>query len=132
MEFTGLPELRAALLALPQQLTEEATSIITGRAERGAANIRARYPTKTGNLRRGVKVISQVDRFHVSIAVKNTAKHATIFELGTATRHTRKGWNRGVMPPGRVFVPEMIRQRYGMYTDLAALLARHGLTVVGR
>jgi len=35
------------------------------------------------------------------------------------------------MPPGRVFIPTMIKIRRRMYDDLKAMLARAGLKVTG-
>jgi hypothetical protein len=70
-------------------------------------------------------------RFSAGAIVKNTAKHAWIFENGTQARHNDLGANRGSMPPGHVFIPAVIKRRRIMYQQLRALLERHGLKVSG-
>jgi hypothetical protein len=63
--------------------------------------------------------------------VKSTAKHAALFEIGTQARHTNIGANRGSMPPGKIFVPVVVRKRRAMYERLKELLVRHGAKVNG-
>lgn len=128
----GMAELRAALRALPAELASEAGRIIEGEANAAVSEMRQQYPVRTGRLMQGT-VVSRVDRgkFAAGAIVKNTAKHAHLFEFGTQTRQNAIGANRGAMPPGNVFVPAMIRARRRMYRALAALLERNGLTVTG-
>lgn len=135
--FEGLEELRAQLRALPDELTGEASNIIDATANAAAVELRTGYQRKikgrgTGNLVKGV-VLSRIDRgrFTAGVIVKSTAKHASIFEFGTQTRKTDLGYDRGAMPPGNVAIPIFERQRRGMYERLKAMLARHGLTVIG-
>lgn len=130
--FSGLEELRAALTKLPEDLKNEAKSIVRGAADEAAYEVRQKYPRGTGNLRNGVRVTSQASgSFGVGATVRNDAPHAWIFENGTQTRRTRRGWNRGVMPPGRVFVPTMRKHRRAMYEELKVTLRSHGLLVTG-
>ena len=132
LTFTGLEELKAALRALPAELTAEASHIIEGAANAVAYDIKAAYPVYTGNLRDHLTVTHQArGRFGAAALVQNTAKHAWIFENGTQARHTQFGANRGAMPPGRVFIPRMIKARRAMYERLKDLLVRHGLRVTG-
>jgi hypothetical protein len=131
LRFEGLDELRDALRALPTELTGEASHEIIGAANGAAADIKRAYPVGTGNLRDGVDVIHERGPFHAGATVRNTSKHAFIFENGTQTRRTSQGWNRGAMPSGRVFIPRMIRARRRMYEQLKALLVRKGLSVTG-
>jgi hypothetical protein len=131
--WSGLQELKAQLRNLPADLAAEASGIVEGRAERAKQDIETSYPDRAGNLRKGLRLGSgtNVGRFGASTILKNTAKHAWMFENGTQARHTDLGANRGAMPPGHIFIPIVIRQRRAMYRDLKALLERHGLVVTG-
>jgi hypothetical protein len=130
--FEGLAELRAELRRLPGDLAAEATTIIFARAERAKADIVAAYPERSGDLKNHVSVSkANAGKYGAGVFIKNTAKHAWLFENGSQARHTAIGANRGAMPPGHVFVPIVMRQRRAMYADLKALLARKGLQVRG-
>lgn len=134
LRFQGLEELRAELRQLADDLKGEAAKIIHGRANAAAVDIRSAYGAHrhSGDLQEHV-VVEQVSRgrFSAGAIVRNTAKHAFIFENGTEARHTKAGLNRGKMPPGHIFVPRMMKHRRLMYAELAELLRRHGMTVVG-
>lgn len=132
--FSGLDELRAALRALPADLTGEAGHIIEGEANGAAVAIRTGYGAhrRSGNLQDHVTVTQRpAGQFGAAAVVKSAARHAWLFENGSQARHTEIGANRGSMPPGHVFVPAMIRARRVMYEKLAGLLERHGLRVSG-
>jgi len=134
MKWDGLAELRTSLRNLPTELTAEASGIVQRAAEDAATDIRAGYQAhrRTGNLADHVKVVPlSVGPFGAGVQVKSTAKHAAIFEHGTELRHTSLGANRGAMPPGRVFIPAVIRRRRSMYDKLKALLVNKGLEVHG-
>jgi hypothetical protein len=130
--WNGLEELKEQLRNLPTELTAEAGHIVEGAANAAAADVKAAYPVRTGNLRDHV-FVSHRDkgRFSAGAVVKNTAKHAWIFENGTQARHNSIGANRGSMPPGNVFIPAMIKRRRVMYQQLKTVLERHGLRVSG-
>lgn len=133
--FDGLAELRAALRALPSELTGEASNIINTTANGAATEIRTAYGkhVRSGRLQGGV-VISRLDsagKFSAGAIVKNTAKHAWLFENGSQARHTAIGANRGTMPPTPTFVPVIVRRRRGMYQALKDLLERKGLLTSG-
>jgi hypothetical protein len=130
--WNGLAELREQLRNLPAELTGEASHLVEGAANAAAADIKAGYPVRTGNLRDHV-FVSHRDkgRFSSGAVVKNTAKHAHIFEVGTQARHNSLGANRGSMPPGNVFIPAVIKRRRAMYEQLKALIDRNGLKVSG-
>ena len=156
LKFDGLTELRAALRNLPADLTGEASLIVAGAANGAAAVMKGEYPVRTtglrpgprrtdpwyppGNLRDGVRV-THLDKgkFSAGAILKNTAKHAYIFEYGSAARHyfeaSGKQHNTGAMwgrqPPKHVFISAMVRARRRMYEQLAALMRRHGLDVTG-
>jgi hypothetical protein len=133
--FEGLAELKEALRNLPADLTNESSHIIEGAANGAVATIKGNYARgKTGNLIKGVKVEFGRSQFGASATVTSAAKHAYLYEHGTQVRHTAAGANRGVMPPappGRAFIPVMIRARRRMYEQLADLLKRNGLLVSG-
>jgi hypothetical protein len=112
--WTGLEEFKAQMKALPEHLTAQADGIVRQFAELAASQMRARYPAKTGNLRRGVQVKYQRREARTTAIVQNVAPHAHIYESGTAARHytgTDKLGRRytmgarGSMPPGHVFRP---------------------------
>lgn len=132
IRFDGLEELRAELRKLPEALRDDASQIVIDAAEGAAADIIEDYPERTSNLKKGVKVtILSGSRFFAGATVRNTAKHSFIFENGTQARHNELGANRGSMPPGNIFVPNVMRRRRQMYEQLKALIARQGLTVSG-
>jgi len=131
VQWQGLDEFREWLRSLPVEAPREAEKIIQGEANAAAFAIRSRYPSRTGNLRDHVTVQRRVSRQGVvSYVVKNTAKHAAIFEYGTQARHTKIGASRGSMPPGHVFLPVILQRRRTMFLLLKDLLVRFGFTQV--
>lgn len=132
IQWTGLEELKAQLRTLPSDLTAEASGIVNGAGNSAKQEIEGAYPERTGDLRNHVSLSTQsLGQFGAGVVVKNTSKHASIFENGTQARHTAIGANRGSMPPGRVFIPIASRWRRQMYEQFKAMLVRHGLTVSG-
>lgn len=132
LRFAGLEELKAALRRLPEELTGEATHIAIGEANGAAADMKRAYPVVRGKLLNSLVVTHfEKGKFIGGAVLKNTAPHAWIFENGTQVRRDSRGRNRGAMPPGRVFIPRMIRARRQMYAQLKALLVRKGLSVSG-
>jgi len=132
MVFDGLAELRRQLRNLPPDLTAEAQRITEDAANRAAARIRASYPRRSGALVGGVTVTHfEGGKFFAGAILKNRSPHAAIFEVGTQTRKTDLGANRGSMPPGNVFVPIAIQERRQMYEDLKDLVDSNGFTVRG-
>jgi len=133
LTIKGIDDLKRALADLPPQLKGEATVIVLDNAHAAAADIKGQYPKGlTGNLQKGVKVrVQEVGALAVAAQVRNTAPHAHLWEFGTEARHTKLGWNRGVMkrPPAPVFIPTMIKYRRLMYEKLAAIIEAKGLTV---
>ena len=148
VQWDGLEELKIALRRLPQELQQEATTIVLSHAERAAQEIRDAYPIGTpGRKRKGVPIepgglvagvqvfAAEAGPWGTKAVVRNRAKHATIYERGTKARHyfTVDGVKKllGSMPAGNVFVPRMITWRHRMYDELKALLERQGLMVTG-
>lgn len=132
LSFQGLDEFRRQLRELPAELTAEASNEVRGAANGAAAEMKRNYPVHEGKLRDGVSIDPiNAGRYGAGVIVKNTAKHAHIFENGSQTRRTRSGANRGAMPPGHVFVPAAIRARRTMFERLKAIVARAGFKVSG-
>ena len=126
----GLDELRRALLQLPAELVREAGPIVAAPAEYLASLVRSEYSAhqKTGNLLRHLTIEVSTDAVSASARVKNTARHAKIFEIGTVKRNYN-GANRGTMPAARSFIPTAIIRRRVMVEALVELVERAGLTV---
>jgi hypothetical protein len=131
LTWVGLDELKNDLRLLPVALGGEGGKIAEGHANGAAATIKAGYPARTGNLRDKVVVVHTRGAFGAKSIVKNTSKHARVFESGSQARHTELGANRGAMPPNPIFTQTVMRARRAMYADLIALMERHGLTVTG-
>lgn len=146
--WIGLDELRARLLELPAEMTELAEAIIAEAADGAAAEIREAYPVgpgnddyEGGNLRKGVRVrrekAQSASPYSVRLAVRSTAPHATLFEVGTVVRYNisrnkqllNKPAHRGFMPGSNIFVPIVVRRRREMYEDLTAVIEQVGLDV---
>lgn len=130
--WDGLEELKEALMNLPEELTGEAGHILEATGNAAVHEIKAAYPSVTGNLRDHVEMAQYTaGRFGVIVVIQNTAKHAWIYEHGTEARHyyTDSGalHPTGRMPPGKVFIPLMMKHRRRMYQALADLLERHGI-----
>lgn len=133
LRFDGLDELRAQLRALPRELADEGSSIVTGSAETAASLVRAAYPEKTGRLRRGVKVVKATSGpYGAGVVLVSAARHAHLIEFGTAVRHSRIRKDLGRMIERPIFIPIVQRSRRAMYEQLAELLERHGLRVTSR
>jgi len=135
--WQGLPELRAALRALPRQLAGDATAYIRAAAHGTGATVGAHYPVGPrrkgkpgGTLKSRVKVTEEVSAFGAIATVRSTAPHASLFEYGTGARSYR-GWNRGRMPAGRTMARAAIPRRRAMYQQLIALVRRAGFEVTG-
>jgi len=131
-KIEGLAELREALRRLPEELRDEARETITREAHAAKDEIYSAYPDHSGNLRDHLYVSETAGgRFGAAAVVRNTAKHAWIFENGSQTRQTAIGANRGAMPPAHLFIPTVIRHRRVMYRSLADLMRAKGLQVSG-
>lgn len=134
IRWNGLDQLREELRHLPEVLAGEAGSIVQRAAGDAAQDIRADYQAhrRTGNLAEHVKVEAKsIGQFGTALIVKSTAKHASIFEIGSQARHTNIGANRGSMPPGKTVARAGSKHRRSMYQRLKELLVRHGAEVSG-
>jgi hypothetical protein len=132
LRIDGMAEFKAALRALPTELRDAAQDVVQAHADAADGAIRAAYPRgATGHLQAGLSEARETSAFGTRVRLKNTAKHAWIFENGTELRHTNLGANRGRMPAGKVFIPIVIRERRAMVEDLVAIVERAGLKVHG-
>jgi hypothetical protein len=134
LEIRGIDELKAALMTLPASLADRGGAIVMQSGREAAAAIVARYPERSGALRRGVKVTEKSSAHGTTAIVKSAAPHGWLYEHGTQARHTSLGYARGMMPapPSPVFVPEMRRARAAMYRQFVSLLERYGVSVTER
>ena len=133
-EWRGFAELQASFAALPEELANEANAFAMQHAQDAEAVVRAAYDphNRTGEMSANLRIESiAVGPYTRAAVLVDTSSHALWFELGTAARHTRKGYNRGaIVRPANVFIPAMQRARKRFYDDVTALLMRHGLTVL--
>lgn len=136
--FSGLEELKESLRNLPADLAGEASHVVEGAANAAMVAMGSGYASHwhSGNLQKGLQVTHfEPGRFSAGAIVKNTAKHAYIFENGTEARYyyTMRGAKHvtGKMPPGHVFIPAAIRARRAMYEGLSDVVTRHGFSVTG-
>lgn len=133
LELQGLDDLRAALRRLPEDLAREADVIVFAHASEAARGIQSGYPIgPTGNLQRGVTQAQNRSTFGVSALVRSRAKHASIFESGSAQRRTAKGFNRGRMPQpteAQRMIPKVVRARARMMAALMTLVRSQGFEV---
>jgi hypothetical protein len=130
VSLKGFTELRETLKALPADLVREAGPIVQTAGEAAAREIIAAYPTgPTGNLKRGVRVEVHADAGSTWVQIRSTAKHAYLYERGSAVRHWANGKNTGQMPAAHVFIPIAIVQRARMVAALIDFVERAGLTV---
>ncbi len=138
MVFSGVEELKAELRALPAKYADEASEVVLGAAHGAADDVVNAYSqhSVTGDLASHVFVSNRgMGQFGAGAVVRNTAKHAWIFENGTQARHyvTVKGNQHltGQMPGFHVFIPAMARFRRQMYQKLIQIVEREGVTVTG-
>ena len=134
--FTGLDELRAALVSMPRALTIEAGRDVEAAANGAAATIQAFYGSHkvTGALRDSVRV-NHTDRggLRATSVVRINSPLAWLFDHGTQARHymTHNGVKHltGRMPPTHIVARTAARARRALQDKHRAMLERHGATV---
>jgi hypothetical protein len=140
LKLDGVATLSEALRGLPADLRDHALGIVRDHVDRAESEIRSAYPEgETGNLRSGLRQDTEGSSlaFGARVVLKNTAKHAFLFETGSEYKHpdlawvrrTRKGIARGRMPAGKIFIPAVIRWRRRMVEALVSFVERAGFTV---
>lgn len=129
----GLQELRQQLRKLPEDLAREAGAIVIAHAEEAQRRIQSAYPEgPTGNLKRGVTAQHQGSALAATAIVRSRAKHAWLFENGTAPRRTQRGAYRGRMPAApdsQQMIPIVIQARRRMVSALIQMVQKAGLEV---
>jgi len=137
----GLAAFKGDFKSLSMTLTIEAEEELKPIANAARDEMYNAYPVYTGNLRKGLRISWKKSPTHVTAKIENKAPHATIFEIGVAeTRHysgTDKlgrhymNASRGMMPPGKIFIPRMIKYRRKFYALVRDIMVRRGLIVTG-
>lgn len=131
-KWTGIDDLLAQFATLAPDLTDAATPDVDAAAEWAKDTIANGYPTRTGNLKDHLTVVTHHEDARVRSVVINTSPHAALFELGTQARHTAIGAYRGSMPANPIFSATMIRARRTLYArPIPRVMESFGLKVVG-
>lgn len=119
MDLRGFDELKAELAALPYALKREAAPIELQHALAAQADVVAAYPSVTGELRAGVKVVERTARGVATLyTLATTAPYAHIYEFGSV--HQR---------PRATFLPITERARRASVGVVSDLVEAHGLVV---
>jgi Bacteriophage HK97-gp10, putative tail-component len=133
LRLEGLDALRAAVHTLPADLARETRPEVVAAAEATASALRAAYPVRTGNLRRGVRVRLRTTATGTKATVQSTAPYALYWEYGTQIRRTQRGWNRGAAPAhaGQGLHSLAARRRTQLLPRVVDVLERHNFRVSG-
>jgi hypothetical protein len=140
--FEGLDELKAALRALPADLTAEAAHIVEGHANQAYLQIKTVYQAhrRSGLLAKMLTIAERKEKpDSYAVVIRSNDPIAWIFDNGSQARHWLRGnnkstgtmWGKTPMPPLHIFSGTMARERRGMWIDLKELLIRKGITVTG-
>jgi len=138
--WDGLDELKAALQALPETCAGEAAKLIEGTANAAYVAIKGAYPSRSGKLRAGLKLLPITRRgLIVGQKIVNTSKYAAGYDHGTQARHYvsaggathRTGIMGSKTPPTHVFGKTIQVKRRQLTASLVDLLKRQGATVSG-
>jgi hypothetical protein len=131
-QWTGVQELIAQFATLAPDLTTTSAPIVELSARVAKDTIYTGYPTRTGNLKKGLAVVVKTEATRTQATVVNKAPHAWLYERGSETRHSATHDNLGRMPPNPLFSSTMMRTRRALYTALVPhLVDQFGLTVTG-
>ena len=130
VQWDGLQEFLRKIDGIPVELKADGMVILREETEGAAVEIAQAYPRVTGTLARRVRTFYPSSTFLVGI-VRSVAPHAHLFEWGTKSRKTRKGWNRGRMPAATPDVTPRIarRRRARMARRLIDMLRAKGFQV---
>lgn len=131
--WTGLDEFRREMAAMPSHLVAGAAPVARAAADSAATTARAKYPHVSGRLASALTVsqVTAPSPYGVNVKIENTAPYAAVYDVGSAPRTTRRGYNRGRMPAGQTFVPAAQLARAGMYEHLKDVLRAEGFEVTG-
>lgn len=133
--WDGFDELVAELKALPEACAGEAAKKIEGTSNGAYVAIKGAYPSRSGDLRKGMQLKSVTKKdLVVGAEVKNVAKIAVVFDQGSEARHyyTHNGVKKltGRMPAAKVFGPRIVKFRRALTEELKAMVLRHGAATV--
>ena len=94
-------------------------------------DIAGAYPSRSGDLRNGLRLSTGGAGVRATARVVNTSQHAYVYERGTRgkKRQWANGKNTGAMPAGKVLIPIAVLHRRVMVAALVDLVTRAGLTV---
>jgi hypothetical protein len=146
VRVTGLEELRAALVQLPDKIEQQANDEVKRTMNEAAAALIQAYPVGTagryykgqaidpGGLRRGVKKRFRINRRGFATGtVRSESPHAHLWEFGTVNRETKKGWKRGQIDKEKNYNHGLVgiaqKERREMEAALVALVRNHGFKV---
>jgi len=119
--LTGFKELRAELAALPESAKRDSAPILLSRARKAQADVVAAYPSVTGTLRAGVRVVERVARGVATLyTLVTSAPYAHIFEFGSFRQR-----------PRATFLPISERARRDAVVAVAQMVEAKGLVVRG-
>ena len=130
VKFDGLDTFKQELQVLTSELVREGEGILITAALEAAAAVRAAYPYREGGLIGGVTVEPSRGRTLAGAEVKNLAPHAIIYEDGTVTRETHRGYNRGRTIGTPTFRPITARYRDRALSAVTARIYAHGAASV--
>jgi Bacteriophage HK97-gp10, putative tail-component len=117
----GFSELRAELVALPDAVNRDAAPILIRFARAAEAQVVAAYPSITGQLRAGVRVVERTARGLATLyTLVTSAPYAHIFEFGSYRQR-----------PRATFLPITERERRAGVVAVAAMVESKGLVVRG-
>lgn len=117
----GFDELRAELAALPEASKRDAAPILLRRARLAEAELIDEYPSITGGLRAGVRIVERAARGVASLyTLVTSAPYAHIFEFGSSRQR-----------PRATFLPISERERRAAVEVVADMIEEKGLVVRG-
>lgn len=126
VDWTGYIEFDAWLRQLPHEIAIDGAQQMTAIEKDAAQDIVRGYPERSGELKRGVTVDPVQPSALLTATIRNTTFYSGWYESGIKSpRRTRRGWNRGVMPPApveRQMMPKVARARQRMMARLIQLL----------
>ena len=128
--WSGLDTFKDELHVLTADLVDEANAIMLESAQAAKADIAAKYPHKTGALRRGLVLKPARGTLLSGAELVQTAPHGYIYEHGTTVRENKAGANRGRMAASPTFFPIAEAYRRTAIRDVMFRLYQHGATRV--
>lgn len=119
--FHGMSALIEDLRRMPTAIEAEASHHVHDAADIMVAELNNEYAEVTGHLKRGIRT-TRVNAFRA--IVRSTARHAVIYERGTAMRMHASGKSVGAMPKANVFIPAAIKSRRQMTERIVDVVER--------